>query len=78
MSLKYSGAILRARLGKLRGRPRKVDVRLPGKENSNSHGAGPVHLVITMIKWIRNSRLSRKNSLSLGAAIASGSDLVGF
>ena len=22
---------------------RKVDVRLPGKENSNSHGARPVH-----------------------------------
>ena len=22
---------------------RKVDIRLPGKENSNSHGARPVH-----------------------------------
>ena len=32
---------------------RKVDVRLPGKGNSNSHGARPVHLIITMIKWIR-------------------------
>jgi len=29
---------------------RKVDVRLPGKGNSNSHGARPVHLIITMIK----------------------------
>ena len=28
---------------------RKVDVRLPGKRNSNSHGARPVHLIITMI-----------------------------
>ena len=37
---------------------RKVDVRLPGKGNSNSHGARPVHLIITMIKWIRTSRLS--------------------
>ena len=37
---------------------RKVDVRLPGKENSNSHCARPVHLIITMIKWIRTSRLS--------------------
>ena len=37
---------------------RKVDVRLPGKGNSNSHGARPFHLVITMIKWIRTSRLS--------------------
>jgi len=42
---------------------RKVDVRLPGKGNSNSHGARPVHLIITTIKWIRTSRLSIKNSL---------------
>ena len=35
---------------------RKVDVRLPGKGNSNPHGARPVHLIITMIKWIRTSR----------------------
>jgi len=34
------------------------DVRLPGNGNSNSHGARPVHLIITMIKWIRTSRLS--------------------
>jgi len=34
----------------------KVDVRLPGKGNSNSHGARPVHLIITMSKWIRTSR----------------------
>ena len=37
---------------------RKVDVRLPGK------GARPVHLIITMIKWIRTRRLPIKNSLS--------------
>ena len=37
---------------------RKVDVRLPGKGNSDSHGARPIHLIITMIKWIRTSRLS--------------------
>ena len=42
---------------------RKVDIRLPGKWNSNSHGARPVHLIITTIKWIRTSRLSIKNSL---------------
>ena len=42
---------------------RKVDVRLPGKGNSNSHGARPVHLIITMIKWIRTSRLLIKYSL---------------
>ena len=37
---------------------RKVDVRLPGNGNSNSHGARPVHLIITRITWIRTSRLS--------------------
>ena len=42
---------------------RMVDVRLPGKGNLNSHGARPVHLIITMIKWIRTSRLSIKKSL---------------
>ena len=41
-----------------------LDVRLPGKGNSNSHGARPVHLSITMIKWIRTRRLSTKNCLS--------------
>ena len=44
---------------------RKVDVRLPGKGNSNSHGARPVHLIMMMMKWIQTSRLSIKNSLSL-------------
>ena len=44
---------------------RKVYVRLPGKGNSNSQGARPVDLIITMIKWIRTSRLSIKNSLSV-------------
>ena len=41
----------------------KVDMRLPGKGNSNSHGARPVHQIISMIKWIRTSRLSIQNSL---------------
>jgi len=41
----------------------KVDVRLPGKGNPITHGARPVHLIITMIKWIRTSRLSIKNSV---------------
>ena len=43
---------------------RKVDARLPGKRHLNSHFARPVHLIITMIKWIRTSRLAIKNSLS--------------
>ena len=30
----------------------------------HSHGARPVHLIITMVKWIRTSRLSTTNSLS--------------
>ena len=38
-----------------------IDVRLPGKGDSNSHGARPVRHIITMIKWIRTSRLSIKN-----------------
>ena len=42
-----------------------VDVRVPGKRNSNFHGARPVHLIIMMIKWIRTSRLAMQNSLSL-------------
>jgi len=51
---------------------RKVDVRLPGKGNPNSHGARPVHLIITMIKWIRTSRLSIKKSLSVLTVSLSG------
>jgi hypothetical protein len=30
------------------------------------HGARPVHLIITVIKWIGTSRLSIKKSLSRG------------
>ena len=41
---------------------RKVDVRLPGKENSHSHGAKPVHLIIRVIvdsdQWVVNQELS--------------------
>ena len=48
-----------------RGTVMVLDVRLPGRGNSNSHGARPVHLIITMIRWIRTSRLSTKNSLSM-------------
>ena len=43
--------------------PRKVDIRQPGKGNSNSHGARTVH---HKHRWIRTSRLARKNSLSTG------------
>ena len=48
---------------------REVDVRLPGRGNSKSHGVRPVLLIITMIKWIRTSRLCMKNSLSYGLEI---------
>jgi len=47
---------------------RKVDIRLHGKENSNSHGARPVYYNIYSMWWIRTSRLSIKNSLSLQMA----------
>ena len=58
--------------------PRKVDVRLPGKVNSNSHGARPVHLIIMMIKWIRTSRLSIKNSLSEALTVPRGRERTGY
>ena len=45
--------------------PRKADVRLPWQGNSNSHGARPVHPIITVINWIQTSRLSRTKSLAL-------------
>jgi len=35
----------------------KVDVRLPGKGNSYSHDARPVHLITTIIKWIRTIKI---------------------
>ena len=40
-------------------------MKLPGKGNSNSDSARPVHLIIAMIMWIRTRRLSIKKSLSL-------------
>jgi len=45
--------------------PRKMNVRLPEEQKSNSRGARQIHLISTMIKWIQTSRLSMKNSLSL-------------
>ena len=39
---------------------RKVDIRLPGKGNSNPHGARPVH---QNHRWIRTRRVSINNSL---------------
>ena len=44
---------------------RKVDIRLSAKRNSNAHGARPVHQIISIMKWIRTSRLSIKYSLAL-------------
>ena len=45
---------------KTQGCARKVDVRLPGKGNSNSYGARPVHLIMALIKLIQTSSLSMK------------------
>ena len=36
---------------------------LPGKRNSNSHGARPVHQIISITKWSGTSRSSVTNSL---------------
>ena len=45
-------------------RTRKVEMRLPQERISDSHGARPVHQIITMMQWIRTSSLSKKNSFS--------------
>ena len=50
---------------RLEGLPRKVGVKLPGKGNSNPHGARTFHLIITLMKLIRTSVLSIKSSLSV-------------
>jgi len=55
----------------------REQVRLPGKGSSNCHGARPVHLIITMIQWIRTSRLSIKNSLSARAGAGEGGEGAG-
>jgi hypothetical protein len=50
-------------------------MRLPGKGNSNSHGARPAHQIISMIKWIRTISLSIKISLfflEVGADLSKG------
>ena len=44
---------------------RKVDIRLPGKGNSNAPSARSVHQIIRLIKWIRTSRLAIKISPSM-------------
>ena len=44
----------------------------PHKGTSNSHGARPVHLIITTIKWIRTSRLPIKKSLRGGGLVQGG------
>ena len=36
----------------------KEDIRLPGTGDSKSHGARPVHQIISMIMWILTSRVS--------------------
>jgi len=43
-------------------RPPTLCTRAQGE--CEAHGARPVHLINTMRKWIRTSRLSIKNSLS--------------
>ena len=61
-----SPACVRVRGLGFRKSTRKVDIRLPGKGNSNSQGERPVHQIISKITWIRTSRLSIKNSLAEG------------
>ena len=42
--------------------------RLPGDWNANTHGAKPVRETSSMSNWSQTSRLSIKDSLSLGCA----------
>ena len=42
----------------------KVDIRITVNGNSNSFGARPVYLTLAMIKLIRTSRFSIRESLS--------------
>jgi len=53
-------------MGELDGKKRKPSSNSSGLEllDQVSHGARPVHLILTMVKWFRTSRLSIKNSLS--------------
>jgi hypothetical protein len=39
-------------------------MRIPGKENSKLRGARSAHPIISIIKWTRNSKLSRNHSRS--------------
>ena len=43
---------------------RKIDIRLPGKKIQTLMAQGQSTKIISSIQWIRNSRLSVKNSLS--------------
>ena len=60
---RVSGSGLRRRVSP----KKKIDARLPGKGHSKSQGARPVHMIITMIKWTRTSKLSTNKSLSVFA-----------
>ena len=64
MSLDYGSkaAYLRPGYEPTRG----VDIRLPGKGIQTPMAQGRSTKIISMIKWIRTSRLSTKNSLSGG------------
>ena len=60
--LRHAAAASEYPVAEFGNQERKVDTRLPGKGNSNSHGAKLVHHIISMIKWIWTSRLSIKKS----------------
>ena len=43
VNVRFDRPFLPLDAGEVRRRTRKVDIRLPGKGNSNSHGARPVY-----------------------------------
>ena len=75
MNLEYEPAseplhIVRNQTSVERGRHVREVPSLPGKENSSSHRARPVHQIISMLKRIRTNRVSIKNSLPLSLRFA--------
>jgi len=55
-----------AGVGQMRARELRGELHSDRGLHCHERRERPVHLIITMIKWIRTSRLSMKNSLSTG------------
>ena len=63
-ALVISGSREEGRYRRLAKGTRREDMILHEKDNSNPHGARPVHQIISMINWTWTSKLSVKISFS--------------